>query len=166
MLLGMLGEKSAIAPLKRIIADKSPTVRLQLQEALWRLGERSAVEELIIFSMSKYPDEQVVALIALAQPRNPRVMEQIRGWLVDDFTEVTLASARALGMLGSDEGYTVATNALKSAEPRQRLMAAMALGEIGRIDAQSRLKPLLADPSAEVRLGAATAVLKLAPPRK
>ncbi len=166
MLLGMLGEKSAIAPIRRIITDRSPTVRLQLHEALWRLGERQSVEELVIFSMSKFPDEQVVSLIALAQPRDQRVTEQLSGWLVDDFPEVTLAAARGLGMLGSDEGYGVAMRFIKSKEPRQRAMAALALGEIGRIDAQSRLKPLLADPSADVRLAAASAVLKLRPPRK
>lgn len=166
MLLGMLGEKSAIVPMKRIVTDKSPTVRLQLHEALWKLGERQSIEELVIFSMSKFPDEQIVALIAMAGPRNQRVMEQLRGWLVDEYPEVTLAAARGVGMLGSDEGYGVAMKYLASPEPRQRGMAALALGDIGRIDAQSRLKPLLADPSAEVRLSAATAVLKLKPPRK
>ncbi|MFN4244134.1 MAG: HEAT repeat domain-containing protein [Tepidisphaerales bacterium] len=166
MLLGMLGEPSAIPPLRRLAGDRNPTVRLQLYEALWRLGDRNAANELVIFTLSRFPDEQVVALIALAQPRNPRVLEHIRGWMVDDnFPEVPLAAARAAGMLGSDEGYGTAVQFLRANDPRQRIMAAMALGDIGRIDAQSRLRPLLADPDPDVRLAAAAAILKLRPPR-
>lgn len=165
MLLGMLGEPSAIPPLRRLVADPSPTVRLQLYEALWRLGDRNAANELVIFTLSRFPDEQVVALIALAQPRNPRVLEHIRGWMVDDnFPEVPLAAARAAGMLGSDEGYGTAVQFLRAGDPRQRVMAAMALGDIGRIDAQSRLRPLLSDPEPDVQLAAAAAILKLKPP--
>lgn len=162
MLLGMLGERTAVTPLRRLLSDSSPTVRLQVNEALWRLGDRAAANNLVIFTLSKFPDEQVVALIALAQPRDRRVLEHIRGWMVDEnFPEVTLAAARAAGMLGSDEGYGTAVQLLRSTDTRQRVMASMALGEIGRIDAQSRLRPLLSDPEADVRLAAAAAVLRL-----
>ena len=66
-----------------------------------------------------------------------------------------------MGMLGSDEGYVVAMKALKSTDPRQRLLAALALGAIGRADAQDELAPLLKDADQTVRIGAATALLQL-----
>jgi HEAT repeat protein len=65
-------------------------------------------------------------------------------------------------MLGSDRGYQVARDALSSREARQRLMAAMALGAIGRSDAQPALAKLLSDDSPQVRLGAAAALLMIA----
>jgi HEAT repeat protein len=53
---------------------------------------------------------------------------------------------------------------VKSDAPRQRFLAAIALGTIGRSDAQSSLAPLLQDEDARVRLAAATAILQLKPP--
>jgi HEAT repeat protein len=50
---------------------------------------------------------------------------------------------------------------LHSSEPRQRWMAAQALGAIGRPDAKAALAPLLSDSEAQVRLAAAAAILEL-----
>ena len=51
---------------------------------------------------------------------------------------------------------------VNATDARQRAMAALALGEIGRLDAQPHIRPLLDDADAYVRLSAATAMLKLA----
>jgi HEAT repeat protein len=82
----------------------------------------------------------------------------------DVYTEVSLVAARAMGMLGSDEGYKIAADATKSQDPQQRFLAAVALGAIGRTDAQDELKRLLADPVPNVQLAAASAVLQLTRP--
>ena len=71
-------------------------------------------------------------------------------------------AARAAGMLGSDEGYGVAMQGEKSADPRQRALAAMAYGAIGRSDAQPRLAKLLKDVDPDVRLAAANAIMQIA----
>jgi HEAT repeat protein len=74
---------------------------------------------------------------------------------------VSLVAARAMGMLGSGAGYGVAMKGAKSVDPRQRHLAALAFGAIGRADAQPFLAPLLKDPESDVRLAAATAILQL-----
>ena len=70
-------------------------------------------------------------------------------------------SVGALGMIGSDAGMGVALKAVDSRDARQRGMAALALGDIGRTDAQPALERLLKDKDPAVRLAAATAVLQL-----
>jgi HEAT repeat protein len=49
----------------------------------------------------------------------------------------------------------------KSKDPRQRMLAALAFGSIGRPDAQDELAQLLRDPEHDVRIGAATALLMM-----
>lgn len=161
LLLGMLGEKSAIPPLKRLIKDPASSVRLQTLEALWKLGDKSVVDEIIALSLSRFPDEQIVALLAIGQSRDSTLGKHVYGLLVEDYPEVELAAARALGMLRSDEGLGVAVRYAESKEPRQRALAALAMGDIGRLDMQPTLDKLLQDPEPSVQLAAATAILKL-----
>src|SRR5579864_1666433 len=105
----------------------------------------------------------MVALLALAAPHNRSIIGRIRGGLTTDTLDVNLAAARAMGELGCDEGYGVAMQGINSAEPTQRMLAAFAFGAIGRSDAQPMLRTLLADPDANVRVAAATAILQLKP---
>jgi HEAT repeat protein len=79
----------------------------------------------------------------------------------DVYLEVSLVAARAMGMLGSDEGYAIARDAATSKDANQRFLAALALGAIGRPDAQDDLRRLLSDPEPNVQIAAATAVLQL-----
>jgi HEAT repeat protein len=145
--LGLLGEPSATNILLTLMSDpSSPPVRIQAAEALWRLGDQRGLEALLAYSISKFPDDQMIALQALAEPRNPRAIQQLRSELTEDYAEVSLAAARGLGMLGSDEGWTVAMAGAKSIEPRQRALAALAMGAIGRSDLQGPLAVLLRDP--------------------
>jgi HEAT repeat protein len=162
--LGLLGEPSAAPILVHLKADPVPSVRIQADEALWRLGDHRGLEDLIAYSISGYPDDQIIALLAIAAPKDERVLQHVRGQLQSDYTEVSLAAARACGMLGSDEGWNVAVPAAKSNDPRQRSLAALAMGAIGRSDLQPHLKELLEDPSDAVRISAATAILELRPP--
>jgi len=104
---------------------------------------------------------QMLALLALAQPGDRRVRQHVRDGLTADWLEVQLVAARAMGMLGSDEGYAIAAKAAGSSDARQRFMAATALGAIGRPDSQPILRRLLADDYESVRIAAAQAILEL-----
>jgi HEAT repeat protein len=163
MVLGLLGEKSALKIFRGMRNDLNPAVQLQLIEARYRLGDESALEDLAVAAVSKFPDDQIIALLALSATRDERNARLIGGKLTSDYTEVTLAAARSLGMLGVDSGTGVALKAAGSKEPRQRAMAALALGEIRRSDTQSALEKLLKDADPHVRLAAATAILQLGP---
>jgi HEAT repeat protein len=161
MVLGMLGEPSAIRILRLMRLDPNAAVRQQASEAMWRLHDQTGLEDLIALSESKFPDDEMIGLISLAEPRDTRVRQHVRNALVAEWPEVALVAARAMGMLGSDEGYGVAQQGARSTDPRQRQLAAFAFGAIGRADAQNDLRKLLSDSNPDVRLAAATAVLQL-----
>jgi HEAT repeat protein len=159
--LGRLGEPSAILLLRPMRKDAVATIQIQAAESLWRLGDDRGRDDLLAYAISRYADDVILATLALAAPRNPEVIQHVRANLTDDYPEEELAAARALGMLGSDEGYALAMHYLTSDERRQRMMAAMALGAIQHPEARPELAKLLTDPSAQVRLAAATAILEL-----
>jgi len=159
--LGLLKEPSALNVLRPMQADRSATVRLQVAEAMWRLGEMDGLQTLVGATISAYPDDRMLAILALAQPRDTRVIEHVRGQLTHEYPEVALVAARAMGMLGSDAGYGVALRGARSVDPRQRVLAALAFGAIDRPDAADVLAGLLKDADADVRIAAATAILQL-----
>jgi HEAT repeat protein len=161
--LGLTGEKSALNVLRAMTTDRESMVRIQVAEAMWQLGDENGLTTLVESTVSRAPDDQIVATLAIARPRDQRVSEHVRGMLVSDYPEVSLVAARGLGWLDSDEGYTIAMNATKSPDARQKALAALALGAIGRSDAQTALGQLLQDPDPNVRLAAATGILELKP---
>jgi HEAT repeat protein len=161
LLLGMIGEPSAARVLEFQLKDLDTAVRLQAAEGLWRMRNEAALEPLVSATISRYPDDQMIAALALAAPRDPRVAEHLRGLLTTSYPEVNLVAARALGMIGNDGGYGVAMQYDRGDDPRQRQLAAMAFGAIGRMDAQTRLGKMLEDGNEDVRLAAASAILQL-----
>jgi HEAT repeat protein len=159
--LGRLGEKSALKILQPRLRDPAVEVRLQAAEAMWRLGSEEGLKYVVAGSISRNPGHQMVALTALAGPGDPRVAEHIRPALTSDYIEVGLVAARALGMLGFDDGYAIAIKGARGNEWRQRSLAALALGAIGRADAQETLATLLRDANPAVRVAAAAALLQV-----
>jgi HEAT repeat protein len=159
--LGRLSEPSALKILRPRLRDPAVEVRLQAAEAMWRLGSEEGLEYVVAGSISRNPGHQMVALLALAGPRDARVAQHIRPALTSDYVEVALVAARALGQLGMDDGYAIAIKAARGSEWRQRSLAALALGAIGRADAQPTLAALLKDPNPDVRVAAAAALLQL-----
>jgi HEAT repeat protein len=161
--LGRLGEPTALPLLRSLHSDPDPAIRLQAAEARWVLADEQAAAVLITGTVSVHPDDQIMSVLALAMPRDRRVMEHVRSRLASEYVEVALAAARALGMLGSDEGYGLAVREMASEDPRRRLLAALALGAIGRADSQELLAKGLDDTDSHVRLSAAGAILQLKP---
>ncbi len=148
-----------------MLRDREDSVRLQAAESLWRMGNQDGLRTLVSASASGYPDDQMIALLGLCWPKDERVLGHLRSALTADYPEVCVVAARAMGECGSDAGYPIAVEAAKSKDPRQRYRAAIALGAIGRSDAQGYLSDLLKDKdSPDVRLSAAQALLQLKPP--
>jgi HEAT repeat protein len=161
--LGLLEEPSALRVLNGMAKDRSSTVKLQVAEARWRLHDMKGAEDLVAGTVSGYPDDQMFCVLALAGPRDARALGNVKGKLTSEYDEIALVAARSAGMLGSDNGYGVAMKGAESSDPRQRVLAAMAFGDIGRTDAQPILIKLLSDDQQSVRLAAATALLELKP---
>ncbi len=162
--LGRLEEPSALKILKALRRDLATSVRQEAGEALYRLGDEEGLRDMIGLTASAYKDDQMFGLLALAARNDQRVRGHVRLELSNSFPEVALVAARAMGLLGSDAGYAVAQNGARSKDPRQRLLAALAFGAIGRSDAQEILAGLLKDAEPAVRVAAATAVLELNAP--
>lgn len=164
MVLGLMENKSATKVLTPMLsADTDPLVRLQAAESLWRLGDEEGLRVLIAATVSEYSSDQILAVLGLAAPRDERVKQNLLGRLIGNDGDVTwvelqLASARALGMIGADEGFNIALDGATKNDPRQRALAALALGDIGRTDAQPALAKLLKDDNAFVRIAAALAI--------
>src|SRR5439155_25025077 len=111
LFLGMLGEKSAIPILDQMLhKDSVAPVRLQAAEALWRLGDERGLDDLIGATVSLYPDDKMIALLALAGPHDTRVLGHVNAALVDDYTEDALVAARDAVMLGTAHGYGESLN--------------------------------------------------------
>jgi HEAT repeat protein len=161
LVLGMLGEKSAIPILRSMLKDNDPKVRLQAAEALWRMGDALGSDGLVAATLSSNPDDRMIALLGLAEPRDTQVLGNVEGLLTDDYVEVGLVAARAAGMLGSDDGYGLALQNVGSPNVARRVFAGMALGAIGRSDAQPALRKLLGDTDPDARLVAAGAILTI-----
>lgn len=175
--LGLLGEQAAIKVLARAMRDRDAGVRQHALEAMSRLGNRDARQELAFMANTGVGSEEVFALNALANSGDRSVIETFRYKLANaDHTETKLAAARGLAICGSDEGYTIALEAVRSFKPvrddrddpageqvlRVRQLAAAALGAIGRADANSMLDRELhqsKDPRLQVSL--ARAILEI-----
>lgn len=163
IVLGLMQEPTATRVLRPMITDPELDVRMQAAEALWRLGDEEGKKILIAGTVSGYVDDQIFAILGLVGPRDQRVKPYVMAKFANDhdkaqFAELQLVAARALGMLGDDSGYGLAIRSCTNPDPRRRSLAALALGDIGRPDAQDALSKLLEDDSPQVRLSAATAL--------
>jgi len=162
LILELIGNTSATPILYQMMKhDTVPNVRLQAAEALWRLGDARAEDVLVLSTVSGYASDQMIGLLALAGPRDQRVLRNVFGRLTDPYPEVALVAARAAGQLGNDAGIGVAEQGARSDDPMQRALAALALGDIGRPDSQHVLAKLLNDDKPDVRLTAAAALLEI-----
>jgi HEAT repeat protein len=162
LILGLICDKSAIPLLQEMLRrDLDVNVRLETAEALWKMGDEKGEESLIEATISKYASDQMLALYALAEPHDTRLLPNIEGQYNNDYMEVRLVCARAAGMLGSDGGYGIVLEGAKSIDARHRALAALAMGAIGRTDSQPLLKTLLKDQDADVRIAAAGALLAI-----
>ncbi len=177
LLLGRLEAPSGVKVLARAMKDSDAGVRHHALEAMARLGNAEARQELVFMTNSGVGSEEVFAINALAELRSP-VYEDTFRYKLDTalHLETRLAAARGLGLLGIDAGFRAATDGLRAVRPsatdskdppegqllRIHQLAAAALGAIGRKEALPALLTVLKD-SGDPRLqvSAAKAILEI-----
>lgn len=189
VLLGELGEPSAMGMLRAAAADGSlpgskqqrKLVRLQIAEALYKLGDREQIHPIRAALYPVGPDEveasalaaQIIGNVgdkeAAAELKN-RVLDRVsaEGQVKDPASlpflmppELRLAAVTSLGKMGIRDGvYVVDPYALYPEAP-VRAQAAYAYGEVGGINELPKLEYLLADQSDLVRVAAAGAIVKV-----
>jgi len=177
LVLGLLGEQGAIKVLAKGMKDADAGVRDHSLEAMARLGNREARQELTFMTAAGVGSDEVFAINALAATGDSTYLETFRYKLATaTHLETRLAAARGLGLLHSDEGFEIAMRTLQSDRPsrsdpldpaegqmlRTRQLAAAALGAIGRSDALPLLAEFLNDPrDPRVQVSAARAILDI-----
>lgn len=178
-ILGELGEKSAIGPIKD--AQKERTARnngaatrisdLQLAEARVKLGDESAVADIRSAMYPAKSEDLEAAVLAI----------QIAGQIKDNAStnrlieltatkdqsgseipgELRVASAAALAKLGQSQGSYIAREYFRGGKEALRAQSANLFGETQRPENLQLVSQLMDDPDGRVRVAAAAAVVKI-----
>lgn len=178
LIIGRMENPSGLRVLARAMKDGDPGVRQHALEGMARLGNAEARQQLVFMTGSGVGSEEVFAIHALAELRDPAYRDNFRYKLSQgSHPEVRLAAARALGLLGSDEGYAEAIRGLRAGSPRRtndprdppqeqrlriRQLAALAVAAAGRPGVLPELERMLeAERDPRVRVALAQAILEL-----
>ncbi len=161
MVLGRLGDRSAIGLLRTDEREPIHAVRLAVTSALARLGYPRAVSSLIALSYSRYAEDHLAALNTCRSLATPVAVNVLLAGLSDPLPAGRLIAARGLGQRGSRVGEKLARHYSRSADPNLRVLAALALGWIPDGANADRLENMLQDPSQKVRIAAAAGLLHL-----
>lgn len=177
-LIGKLGEPEAVAHLRLAATnDKSSKVRVLAIAAMARLGDREGIERLIQVAQGD-ATSRIVALQSIAELATERMRDALLFALSkgpsDEYLENRLIAARGLGKLNDKSGFDLAFWALthrhtdandEEKDTRVRVLAAMALGDVGDARALGELEKLAASQDdARVQLAASYAICRIVPP--
>jgi len=179
LIFAELGDPKAMPVLRRAIRDSDIAVRWHVHEAMARLGDKEAMERLILFAHSGYGDERLIGIMALGRIGDRQACSCLQDMLRrDNPPEVKLAAVRALGQIGVPAGEDFARKALAwvpekpgkdvPVEPREvrqvriRSMAAMALAEAGKPEAVNDLLQAMRQDNPRVGVACAAAILRIA----
>ncbi len=149
----------AVPVLVEIAADADAELRLELFEALSRIGKRDpGLEQMLASAVVEDSDEEVAsaAARALAELGSSEVLSSLQQALSFGGPELASAAATALGRLGKDhsEVRLWLSQGMANDEPAVRAACALALGELGDSAACTVLHMQLADPDTYARLAA------------
>ena len=171
LLLGKSGQKEGIPFLYWTLRrdDSSDLVVLQTAEAIAMLRDPRIYRTLWTRLISTYADDRVIGVRAMGALGTDEAKSAIVTMLDDPIPEVRLAAAEQLGKHGDSAGEAEVLAVFKKnlitdmdtqGQQRVKTLAALAIGEIGTERSAKYLPQLLEDPSKNVRLAAAKAVLR------
>lgn len=168
MLLGLLGDASAApmlenlanSPMRRVSAVRQSLTRLQIAEAMIRLGDEGALDALRAGAYSQFDEVRVLAVSAMGKLGDQRMASAFRKMLQQPPIELQLAAAEALARQGDDGGLPVMLAGTESQIVPVRAQAAFGLGLVKKPEAAQALVLLLDDEAEQVRLSAAASILQ------
>ncbi len=176
-LIGEMGEQSAlpmlrqawVTPIRTASEIERRLVRLQVVEAMVKLGDQSSIDTLRAALYPSRPDELEATALAvqiIGEVRDRGSIDQLI-YLADDSddrvmpAEVRLAVAGALAKMGLTQGGFIADEYAGSPIDVVRAQAAAVYGRTGRTEHLPSLGVMLDDPSELVQVAAAAAVVDL-----
>lgn len=172
-LIGRMGQKVAVARLRRATDDKSNRVVVLVYAAMARLGDRAALDQLINFAAGDILS-RAVALQELADLGREEARDALQYRLAsrEDYIQLRLIAARGLGRLGSKAGYDFALKQTTFSDKdatetmRVRQLAALALGSIGDARALGALQTLAESTDERVQVAACYAICQITKPER
>ena len=168
LLLGMAGDPSAIPllreaarrPLQQTSPQQAAIVRLQIAEAVVKLGDEDALDAIQAGAFSQFGEVRILAVAILGRLRDRQMQPALTGMLSRPPVELQVAAAEALAAMGRYHGLEAVLSASRSSIPTVRGQAAISLARFPQREAGDRLLELLDDREALVRVAAAAAVLR------
>lgn len=170
LLMGMLDEPSAAnmleatvkTPMHRASEVQQSIVRVQVAEAVVKLGKEKAIDAIRAAAYSPHGEVRVLAVMILGRLNDRRMIPAFEAMLDQPPQELQLAAATSLAQLGNGKGVAKALELSASQAAPMRVQSAFALGVMARDKrATRRLVELLGDPHLAVRVAAAAAILKI-----
>jgi HEAT repeat protein len=175
LLLGKSGRQEALPLLYWTLqqGDSTDRVLLQAVESIAMLGDTRIYRRVWTRLISAYADDRMIGVSAMGALGTEEAKNALITMLDDTVIEVRLAAAEQLGKLGNASGAPRVAEVfdgvfLSQMDPqsatRIKVLAALAIGEIGLPGLVRHLPDLLQDPSQTVRLAAAKAILRTSAP--
>ena len=174
LILGKTGDTLSLDALYWAIQDSASDDRVldQALESIAMLGDHRILQKVFAKLISAYADDRIAAIRAMGALGGPQASGAILTMLEDGVVEVRLAAAEQLGRLHNPTGekkvlealhehdLSSASDAAEGGGPsRVKVLAALAIGEIGSERLVRALPGLLDDRSRFVQVAAAKAVL-------
>jgi len=168
LLLGEMGSPDASAMLKDLAATPMPRagaaqealVRIQIAEAIVKLGDDSALNAIRASAYSQFDEVRVLAVSILGDIADHRMERAFTKMLLEPPIELQLAAATTLAKLGQHDGLPLVLGMCRSKIVTVRTQAAMSLAHFPGEATAKTLLSLLDDPQEQVRLSAAAAILR------
>jgi len=173
LLLGKSGQKEALRVLWWTLRqpDSTDKVSLQAAESIALLQDERIYPKLWSRLISAYADDRVLGIRAMGALGTEQAKNAIITMLDDTIIEVRLTAAAQLGRLREPIGEATVAGVFEKnlladmdadGQQRVKVLAALAIGEIGTEGLTKHLPQLLHDSSKPVRLAAARAILRRA----
>ena len=167
-LLGLMGNPSAIPMLKAAARKRLPAapqvreliIRVQIAEAIYRLGDTEVVDSIRSGMFSQFDEVRIISTQILGRLYDRQWEPAMETALRKDPIELKLAAAGSLGRFGNRKGLDIILDAAQSGSALLRSQAAICLGMFrNEPKAIQMLIGMLTDQVESVRLAAAAGLL-------
>jgi len=142
-LVKLEGERASSHLIKRIKKEKNPRVRAEISEVLGQTENKNMAQDLIdLIKNETKPAVKQVQVLSLGQSRNPVAVAVLEKIFLDEKEDlgVRLQAGNALSYILNDESLKILEKALDNENPKIRLQAVVALGNMGRFKREYRKK--------------------------
>lgn len=167
-LMGLMGDDSAIPMLKIAARKRLPTapqsreviIRVQIAEAIYRLGETQVLDSIRAGMFSQFDEVRILSVQILGRLYDRQWEPAVENALKKDPIELKLACAGTLGRFGNRKGLDIIMDAAQSQSVLLRSQAAICLGMFrNEPKATQMLIGMLTDQAETVRLAASAGLL-------